>query len=169
MCSLQPLSGKISTVFSLRWPYLAFFVIFLLGSLLCGLATSSQMFIVGRAVAGIGGSGVVSGGLSVIAVLTPTRQRPLFTGLMTSLYALGTVVAPIIGGSFANNIAWRWCFLINLPAGALTIIALILFYHPTQHAATEQGQSIIHKFKQLDLIGCALFVPSIIMLMLAIE
>jgi MFS family permease len=127
------------------------------------------MFIIGRAVAGAGGSGVVSGGLSVIAIVTPTRQRPLFTGLITSLYAVGTVVAPIIGGSLANNITWRWCFLINLPTGALTIITLLVFYHPPEGVSKEQGQSIIHKVKQLDLIGCALFIPSIIMVMLAME
>lgn len=127
------------------------------------------MFIIGRAVAGAGGSGVVSGGLSVIAIVTPTRQRPLFTGLITSLYALGTVVAPIIGGSYANDVTWRWCFLINLPTGALTIITLLVFYHPPEGVSKEQGQSIIQKVKQLDLIGCALFIPSIIMVMLAME
>ncbi|KUL90987.1 hypothetical protein ZTR_00844 [Talaromyces verruculosus] len=169
MCSLQPLSGKISTIFSLRWSYLAFFAIFLLGSLLCGIATSSQMFIIGRAVAGVGGSGVVSGGLSVIAIVTPARQRPLFTGLITSLYALGTVVAPIIGGALSNNSTWRWCFLINLPAGALAIVALLVFYHPPESTSKEQSQSIIQKIQQLDLIGCALFIPSTIMVMLALE
>lgn len=127
------------------------------------------MFIVGRAVAGIGGSGVVSGGLSVIAIVTPARQRPLFTGLMTSLYALGTVVAPIIGGSFTNYVTRRWCFLINLPAGAVTIVTLLLFYHPPEGASTEQSKSLVQKVKQLDLIGCALLIPSIIMLMLALE
>jgi MFS family permease len=127
------------------------------------------MFIIGRAVAGIGGSGVVSGGLSVIAIVTPARQRPLFTGLITSLYALGTVVAPIIGGEFSNNITWRWCFLINLPAGALTIVALLVFYHPPESASKEQSQSIIQKIKQLDLTGCTLFIPSIVMVMLALE
>lgn len=127
------------------------------------------MFIIGRAVAGIGGSGVVSGGLSVIAIVTPTHQRPLFTGLITSLYALGTVVAPIIGGSFATNVTWRWCFLINLPVGALIILALLSFYHPPEGTSKEQSESIIQKVKQLDLIGCTLFIPSIIMVMLAME
>lgn len=169
MCSLQPLSGKISIVFSLRWSYLAFFAVFLLGSLLCGVATSSPMFIVGRAVAGIGGSGVVSGGLSVVALVTPSSQRSLFTGLVTSLYALGTVIAPIIGGAFTTDVTWRWCFLMNLPSGAVTIITLLMFFHPPEDASKRQGQSILHSVKQLDLIGCALFIPSIIMIMLALE
>ncbi|KAL3438222.1 major facilitator superfamily domain-containing protein [Aspergillus tetrazonus] len=130
MCALQPLSSKISSIFSLRWSYLVFFGVFLLGSVLCGAATCSTMFIVGRAVAGIGGAGIVSGGLSVIALVTPTAQRPLFTGLVTSLYAVGTVIAPIIGGTFTTNVSWRWCFYINLLTGAVTIGTLLFFFHP---------------------------------------
>ncbi|KAE8146946.1 major facilitator superfamily [Aspergillus avenaceus] len=170
MCALQPLSGKISVVFSLRWSYLAFFVVFLLGSLLCGLANSSKMYIIGRAVAGAGGAGVVSGGLSVIAIMTPDAQRPLFTGLMMSLYSLGTVVAPIIGGAFTTNVTWRWCFLINLPAGAVTVITLLCFFHPPKASVLEgPGQTIWQRIAQVDLVGCGLFIPSIVMILLALQ
>ncbi|KAI2898574.1 hypothetical protein CBS11852_3508 [Aspergillus niger] len=147
MCALQPISGKLSSLLSLRWTYLGFYGIFLLGSLICGVANSSEMFIIGRAVAGAGGSGVVSGGLSVIALITTPQQRPLFTGLITSLYALGTVVAPIIG------------------AGAVTVVTLLLFFHPPQNTGAQR----VSFLKQLDLIGCALFIPSIIMVMLALQ
>ncbi|GES61803.1 MFS general substrate transporter [Aspergillus terreus] len=143
MCALQPISGKLSSLLSLRWTYLVFY---------------------GRAVAGAGGSGVVSGGLSVIALITTPQQRPLFTGLVTSLYALGTVVAPIIGGALAQH-TWRWCFLINLPAGAVTLVTLLLFFHPPRNPRTNR----VSFLKQLDLIGCALFIPSIIMVMLALQ
>ncbi|KAB8243580.1 major facilitator superfamily domain-containing protein [Aspergillus flavus] len=169
MCSLQPLSGKLITIFSLRWSYLSFFLVFLLGSLLCGVATSSSMFIIGRAVAGAGGAGVVSSGLAIIAIVTPIEQRPLFTGLVTSLYALGTVVAPIIGGAFTTNVTWRWCFLINLPAGTVTVITLILFFHPPQQSPAARTETVLQKLQQLDLIGCALFVPAIIMVLLALQ
>ncbi|PYI21326.1 MFS general substrate transporter [Aspergillus violaceofuscus CBS 115571] len=168
MCALQPLSGKLSSLLSLRWTYLTSYGIFLLGCLLCGVANSSKMFIIGRAVAGAGGAGVVSGGLSVIASLTTPQQRPLFTGLLTSLYALGAVVAPIIGGALAEQRTWRWCFLINLPAGAVTVVTLLLFFRPP--ASPTNGS--IHRaslLKQLDLLGCALFIPSIILAMLALQ
>ncbi|RAH46052.1 MFS general substrate transporter [Aspergillus brunneoviolaceus CBS 621.78] len=168
-CALQPLSGKLSSLISLRWAYLAFYVIFLLGSLICGMANSSRMFIIGRAVAGAGGSGVVSGGLSVIAMITTPQQRPLFTGLITSLYALGTVVAPIIGGALTEHRTWRWCFLLNLPAGAVTVVALLLFFHPPAPNTNNGGVHRASLLKQLDLLGCALFIPSIIMIMLALQ
>ncbi|PIG88183.1 hypothetical protein AARAC_007263 [Aspergillus arachidicola] len=127
------------------------------------------MFIIGRAVAGTGGAGVVSSGLAVIAMVTPIEQRPLFTGLVTSLYALGTVVAPIIGGAFTTNVTWRWCFLINLPAGAVTVIILILFFHPPQKSPAARTETVRQKLQQLDLIGCALFVPAIIMVFLGLQ
>ncbi|KAE8163280.1 major facilitator superfamily-domain-containing protein [Aspergillus tamarii] len=164
MCALQPISGKLSSLLSLRWTYLGFYGIFLLGSLICGVANSSKMFIIGRAVAGAGGSGVVSGGLSVIALITTPQQRPVFTGLITSLYAVGTVVAPIIGGALAEY-TWRWCFLINLPAGAVTVVTLLLFFHPPRNTGAHRASLL----SQLDLIGCALFIPSIIMVMLALQ
>ncbi|KAL3478355.1 major facilitator superfamily-domain-containing protein [Aspergillus californicus] len=167
MCALQPFSGKMSTIFSLRWTYLGFFAIFLLGSLICGAANSSTMFIVGRAIAGVGGSGVISGGLSGIALVTPTAQRPLLTGLITSLYALGTVIAPIIGGALTSHASWRWCFYINLPSGAITVGTLLVFFHPPNTAAVRR--STVQKILQLDLLGCGLFIPSIIMIFLALQ
>ncbi|KIA75565.1 hypothetical protein HK57_00668 [Aspergillus ustus] len=176
MCSLQPLAGKISTIFPMRAAYLSFFSIFLLGSLLCGVANSSTMFIVARAIAGMGGSGVVSGGLSVIAIVTPNEQRPLFTGLIVSVFSIGTVIAPIIGGALTTHATWRWCFLINLPTGAITIIVLILFFRPPKPSSTSsndnstpQPQSLLQKLNSLDLPGCAIFVPSIIMAFLALQ
>ncbi|KAL4958416.1 major facilitator superfamily domain-containing protein [Aspergillus filifer] len=167
MSALQPLSGKIAMIFSLRASYLAFFAVFLLGSLLCGAANSSNMFIVGRAVAGVGGAGVVSSGLSVIALVTPAAQRPLFTGLVTSLYAVGSVIAPLLGGAFTSNVSWRWCFYINLPAGAVTVTTLLLFFHPPKRDA--QSKDLWQKVTQLDLVGCAIFIPSILMVFLALQ
>ncbi|KAL2846886.1 major facilitator superfamily domain-containing protein [Aspergillus pseudoustus] len=177
MCSLQPLAGKVSAIFPMRAAYLSFFSIFLLGSLLCGVANSSTMFIAARAIAGIGGSGVVSGGLSVIAIVTPNEQRPLFTGLIVSVFSIGTVIAPIIGGAFTSHATWRWCFLINLPTGAITIIVLLLFFHPPKAStstssddkSTPQPQSLLQKLNSLDLPGCAIFVPSIVMVFLALQ
>ncbi|KAL4881876.1 major facilitator superfamily-domain-containing protein [Aspergillus karnatakaensis] len=175
MCALQPLMGKITTLFSLRWTYLTSCSIFLLGSLLCGVATSSVMFIIGRAVVGMGGVGILSGGLSIIALVTPASQHPLFTGLLIALYSVGSVVGPLIGGAFTRDVTWRWCFLINLPIGSATIGLLLLFFHPpktwTSDSDTQPSQksSFWTKLLQLDLIGCFLFVPSIVMLFLALQ
>lgn len=76
LCALQPISGKIFQYFSLKWTYLAFLFVFELGSLLCGVSTSSNMLIVGRAVAGLGAAGIFSGALTIIANTVPLETRP---------------------------------------------------------------------------------------------
>jgi MFS family permease len=74
--ALQPLSGKIYTYFRAKWTYLVFLIIFEIGSLVCALAPSSPSFIAGRAIAGVGGSGLVNGALTIIAGATPLHRRP---------------------------------------------------------------------------------------------
>lgn len=117
------------------------------------------------------GAGIATGGLSVIAIVTPSEKRALFTGLLLSLYALGTAVAPVIGGALTEHATWRWCFFINLPAGAVTIATLLLFFKPPAQQNPDQQTSLRlrDKILQLDLIGCGLFIPAIVMVLLALE
>jgi MFS family permease len=75
-CALQPISGKLYQYFSLKWTYLVFLFVFEVGSLICGVATNSEMLIVGRAVAGSGSAGLFSGALVIIASLVRVRDRP---------------------------------------------------------------------------------------------
>lgn len=96
---------------------------------------------------------------SIIALITLPAQRSLFNGLIASLYVIGTVIAPMIGGAFTTRVSWRWCFYINLPAGAVTV-ATLLFFHPPQNRAGVQGKTIFQSVLQLDLIGCVLFISS---------
>jgi MFS family permease len=96
--SLQPLTGKIYTYFRSKWCYLCFFGLFELGSLLCGTATSSRMLIVGRAVAGMGSSGIVNGGLTILASSLPLEKRAVYTGTLMGISQLGVVLGPLIGG-----------------------------------------------------------------------
>lgn len=80
--SLQPLTGKFYGNFVQKWTFLGFFSVFELGSLICGVATSSKMLIVGRAVAGMGSSGMVNGALNILASILPMHKRPMFMGFM---------------------------------------------------------------------------------------
>ena len=100
--SLQPLTGKIYTYFPSKWCYLFFFGLFELGSLLCGAANSSKMLIVGRAVAGMGSSGIVNGGLTILASSVPLERRAISTGLLLGFSQTGMVLGPLIGGAFTE-------------------------------------------------------------------
>jgi len=75
-CACQPLAGKIYNHFSLKWSYLTFLGIFEIGSLVCATSPSSTVLIIGRAIAGIGASGLFSGALVIIAHTIPLRLRP---------------------------------------------------------------------------------------------
>lgn len=67
------------------------------------------MFIVGRAVAGMGASGIQNGGFTIIAQSVPMRKRPPLTGLVLGLSQLGLVMGPLIGGALTEYTSWRWC------------------------------------------------------------
>ncbi|KAL7905469.1 major facilitator superfamily domain-containing protein [Trichoderma velutinum] len=167
LCSLQPISGKLYATFSLKWTFLSFFAVFELGSLLCATAVSSNMFIGGRAVAGAGGAGIVSGAFSIVAFIAPLPKRPLYIGFISSFFGVATVIGPLIGGAFTEHVSWRWCFYINLPIGAVAGLALTLvFSPPTREIETEP---ITRRIQALDLIGASLFIPAILMALLALQ
>ncbi|KAM7219425.1 Major facilitator superfamily domain containing protein [Rhypophila decipiens] len=165
-CALLPLAGKLASIFPLRWVYQVFFAIFLVGSIVCGAATSSNMFIVGRAIAGVGAAGVASGGLTIVLTVSSAKNRAMFMGLASSMFALGIILAPIIGGALTDRVTWRWCFWINLPAGALTLATQFFFFKPRNvHAERTAWQ----RLKSLDLVGCALFVPACFLILVALQ
>ena len=168
-CALQPSTGKIYTYTNSKYTFLTFFGIFELGSLLCGVATSSKMFIVGRAVAGIGSSGIVNGALTIIAACLPLQKRPVYIGYIMAFTQLGIVLAPIIGGALTQYTTWRWCFYINLPAGAPVAILLFFTQIPSRHIKLEGNSRIIGTLRKIDMVGFAFFAPAAIQCLLALE
>ncbi|KAH8125755.1 major facilitator superfamily domain-containing protein [Trichoderma asperelloides] len=167
LCSLQPISGKLYATFSLKWTFLSFFAVFELGSLLCATAVSSNMFIGGRAVAGAGGAGIVSGAFSIVAFIAPLQKRPLYIGFISSFFGVAAVIGPLIGGAFTEHVSWRWCFYINLPIGAVAGLVLILVFNPPTRAI--ETDPIARRIRALDLIGASLFIPAILMALLALQ
>src|SRR3954471_23741493 len=129
---------------------MVFFLIFELGSAISGAATSSAMLIIGRAIAGAGAAGLMSGVLSIIAVVVALRLRALYIGIMSSLFGVSTIAGPLLGGAFTEHVSWRWVFYINLPIGAVTIGALLLFFEPPVRAV--EREPYMTRIRRLDLI-----------------
>ncbi|PSR81482.1 major facilitator superfamily domain-containing protein [Coniella lustricola] len=167
--ALQPLTGRIYHAFPLKISWLCFFVIFELGSVLCGAAQSSTMFIVGRAIAGIGASGLLSGAINIISSSVPLERRPSLIGMMMGIANLGTVLGPVIGGAFTTGYTWRWSFYINLPLGAIVAVPLLITKVPEQFHKEPVSKVLPRIHHVLDLVGFALFAPSVIMLLLALQ
>ncbi|KAK7997400.1 cytochrome P450 [Apiospora arundinis] len=166
---LQPLTGRFYTNFSSKWTFVCFFALFELGSLLCGVATSSVMLIVGRAVAGMGASGIQNGAFTIIAGCVPLQKRPPLIGFASGFAQLGLVTGPLIGGALTEHATWRWCFYINLPVGGV-VLALIAFIHVPDQVPKPPPMSVLRTLpSKLDFIGFLIFAPSAVMLLLALQ
>jgi hypothetical protein len=147
--------------------FFSFLAVFELGSLLCGTAVNSQMLIVGRAIAGVGGAGISTGGMSIVASSVPLHKRGAYIGILHSCFGIATIIGPVLGGVLTEHASWRWCFYINLPIGGVTFAFLVLFFHPP--ARVSDSTTLAQKLAKLDLFGALLFIPSIIMILLALQ
>lgn len=148
--------------------FLVSIFIFELGSLICGVAPNSTTLIVGRAIAGFGAAGIGSGSYTLIAFSASPKNRPLFTGIIGTSYGIAAVVGPLIGGAFADNISWRWCFYINLPIGAISAGIILIFFQPPS-AAKPKSATFREKLLHMDPIGAALVMGLVICYILALH
>nr|EAQ70704.1 hypothetical protein MGCH7_ch7g111 [Pyricularia oryzae 70-15] len=177
--ALHPIGSRLYTYINLKWTFFIFLVLFEGGSLICGLASSSFMLIVGRAVAGMGSSGLMGGGLNIIAGAVPMHKRPLYIGILMGFSQLGTVCGPLLGGAFTQFVSWRWWsligpgFYINLPAGGLCIFLMALVMVPVQvpnlsgHGFASRGH--VYLTRRFDIVGFMLIGGGSVMLLLALE
>jgi MFS family permease len=82
-------------------------------------------------------------------------------------FGISTISGPLIGGALTQHVTWRWCFYLNLPAGGLTVIGLVLLFQPPVRPSEQKP--ILERIKTLDLVGAFIFAPSIIMVLMALQ
>ncbi|KAH8780773.1 major facilitator superfamily domain-containing protein [Hyaloscypha finlandica] len=166
--AFQLLYGRLYSTFSIKYVFISSISIFELGSLVCGVTPSSIGLIVGRAIAGVGAAGLFSGALIILAHVVPLRKRPTFMGSIGGMWGIASVAGPLLGGVFTDRVTWRLCFYINLPLGAVTIVAIMFLFHdPKREAVASIGW--VERLKTFDLYGNVFLMPAIISLFLALQ
>ncbi|KAF2002648.1 major facilitator superfamily transporter [Amniculicola lignicola CBS 123094] len=166
-CGFILLYGRIYTFFSTKLVFLSSVVLFEIGSAVCGAAPSSLVLIIGRAIAGLGASGIFTGAILIMMKTVPLHRRPMLQGLFGACFGVASVGGPLLGGAFTGSKAtWRWCFYINLPLGGFTIAVCVLFLQLEKPGKIDSWKEM---FFNLDPLGTLLFVPGITCLLLALE
>lgn len=166
--ALQPLYGKIYRIFDIKYSFLGAVLIFELGSLASAAAPSSTVFIIGRAIAGMGSAGLFSGSIVILSYSLPLRKRPFMFGMFGCMWGIASVAGPLLGGVFTDHLTWRWCFYINLPIGGVAM-TVIFFFLRIARVNNPDNLSFSARIVELDLVGAVVLMPAIIMLLLALQ
>jgi EmrB/QacA subfamily drug resistance transporter len=151
-----PLWGKISDLNGRRPMFQAAIIIFLVGSLIAGAATSMTMLIAGRAVQGLGGGGLIALALAIIGDIVPPRERGRYQGMFGAVFGVSSVAGPLLGGFFTDGPGWRWIFWLNIPVGLAALFITSRALH----------MPVVRRDHRIDYLGAAVIVASVTSILL---
>ncbi len=151
-----PIFGKLGDLFGRTRLLMATTVLFLAGSVLCGLAPSIPLLVAFRAVQGAGAGGMIALAMACVGDLVPPRERGRYQGYIQATFALASVAGPLAGGLLVDSVGWRWIFYVNVPIG---LVALVVLRGMTA-ITTGRRQA------RVDYPGAALFAGAVVSLLL---
>jgi EmrB/QacA subfamily drug resistance transporter len=152
-----PVYGKLGDLFGRKRIFQIAIVIFLAGSVLCGLAQDMNQLVAARAFQGAGAGGLISLVLAIIGDVIPPRQRGKYMGYFGAVFGVASVAGPLLGGLLTDALSWRWIFYVNLPIGAAALSVV----------ATRLHLPVRKSDRKIDYIGVALLATSTASLLLA--
>lgn len=156
-----PIFGKLSDIYGRRPIYLIVMGLFLVGSLLSGLAQSMIQLIIFRAVQGIGAGGLIPLAFTMIGDMFSAEQRARMQGLFSGVWGVSSVVGPLLGGFLVDQVSWRWVFFINIAPG---LVASALVWRAWHDEPREAGAARV----AIDYTGALLLTVGVVLLLLGL-
>jgi EmrB/QacA subfamily drug resistance transporter len=156
---LQLTFGRMADMFGRVRLYNLGFVVFTLGSVLCGFAQNDSMLIASRLIQGTGGAMLAANAMAIVTEVFPAHQRGQAMGINAITWGAGSVLGPVLGGFILAVTSWRWIFLVNLPIGIVGVLAAYLLLHDIQ--PNPRGE-------RFDLLGALLFSVGLVCLLLGL-
>ncbi|KAF7334954.1 MFS drug transporter [Mycena venus] len=159
-----PLYGRFSDIFGRKSALLIAMSLFMIGNLLAGFSKTIIQVILSRGLAGAGGGGLVSMSQIVISDIVSLRERGKYQGIISGVIAIGYCLGPVIGGAFAQQLEWEWCFWVTFPVSFLAacVVAFILPLKPVQGDIRSKLLAVDYIGTLLTLVGCTLFILPLI-------
>lgn len=155
----MPIFGKLSDMYGRKRFILGALGLFMLGSVLCGLASSMAELIAFRAIQGLGAGAIIPISFAVLFRIYPAERRMRAQAMLSAVYGISSVMGPVIGGVFTDYLNWRWVFYINLPLGLAALLLLLRFYKEEREVRKET----------IDWRGLILLFGSILSLLFLLE
>lgn len=158
--AMIPVVGKLGDIYGRKWFILAGIAIFLVGSVLCGLAWGMTELIIFRGIQGLGAGFIFSNIFTSIADVFPDpARRAKYQGIFFGVFSLSSVIGPALGGWITDNLDWRWVFYINVPLGIFSLFVLPI-------VLPQSGQ---RRRAKIDYFGAVTITASVVALLLALS